>query len=215
MRNTYLAAIAGLSLAVSAFDTHATIVYEQVPGDDTVFAAFSSVLDRYRAADDFTLPTKQRITGLTWWGVVNHDGRPIDITSDFEITIYADEGGKPGAPILQSSQGVLSLSYEGVSSFPAPVYHYVYTLDKPFSAEADTTYWLSIFNRKPDVVWWWLGSRELTGNGFWQMTADSFQWRISGWGSEDLSFQLAVPEPAALSLMVAGALMLAWRNKPK
>jgi len=209
MYNLYLTVIFYLSFLFATFNAQAGVIYEQLPGANSSNLYVSSTLNNlgqspgFRVADDFTLSASEMITDVHWWGRPNSGG------DNFLFSFYADGGGIPGS-IMHTSGGSLSTTNVDVGSNFGPVNFYSSVLDSPFSANAGTTYWLSIFNQAQDASWQWL-SANAPGNG-------SRQWLNSGSPTSsnqilNVAFQLTtVPEPSIFALLCIGAINLLAYN---
>jgi hypothetical protein len=173
-----------------------SIVYEQLPAHH---GGVVSGFDGYNtniAADQFQVSQITFVTHITWWG---SEGA-IGLFDTIEIRLYADNGGQPDT-ILQSfsiagynissmstgnyvlppdlSQDPMSQAYDGIKES-----QYSVDLPTPFSAAANTTYWLSIYNRSREFVW---EESDSLGNPGYQVSFNSEPWRLY---NRNLAFQL-------------------------
>ena len=189
----------------------AEIIYEQMPGINSGQEVISSSLDNFgqvpgfRTADDFVLMAKAVIYGVNWWGEANSGG------TDFQFVFYSDMGGEPGT-ILKVSGGTLFSSTVNVGSPNDPVNYYSTMLGSPFTAEAGTSYWLSIFNQSPSASWKWL-SADIWGNGS-RVGSMSFDPPLGS--ASNMAFQLVpAPEPTTGWLLLVGiAAFLLLHTRP-
>jgi len=207
MRHVYLTACVCFSLLSTAFDTQASEVYVQLPGAGSLSQRISSTLNNAglspgsRTADDFLVGADAAITDVYWWGQSNSGG------SDFQITFYSDSLGIPGAVLQTSAMSSLFTQTDDTGAPSGPSVYYSGALVSPFSANADTTYWISIFNQASDASWLWL-SADSAGNGSVQGLNPGPPWAVSPYDPlpPDMSFGLisTVPLPPAVWLLGAG-----------
>ena len=116
------------------------------------------------AADDFSVAADTFITNVEWAGVYAFANSPA--VDDFEIRIYADNGGPSGTPLASFGVGnnvnrmLTAFNFQGFFNI------YSYSAEIGFEATAGVTYWLSIDGQTfadTDDAWFW-GSLSTTGN---------------------------------------------------
>jgi hypothetical protein len=124
--------------------------------------------------DDFTFASASTIKTVSWQGIycVQTAGSPAPAptASAFTVSIFADASGRPNTaaplqtstyPIAQTAQtfeknqGALTCGTAMNTTWP--FYKYSVTLNTPFSASANTKYWLSVQATTPSyaVYWGW------------------------------------------------------------
>ncbi len=196
------------ALIVVSNITYAGTYYEQPPRTD-VGAGLASSIDAAQALDNFTLSSNSTITGIEWWGF-NYSGTP-----SFSFTFYKDVNGAPdlsNPTQLSGSLSVLGLfSVSDTLGGTLDVYNYSTTLSTPFAADANTKYWLSIYNTSSSALWGWQEAA-VSGDGAFQTG--------SGPTSNNLAFEItgsttSVPEPGLPILLGLGILsvigLAAWK----
>jgi len=122
-------------------------------GIDNTSAAMASQLDTVcpfnaQVADDFQFEADTLITDVHWWGVFWNPGSGPN-PADFNIILYADEGGIPtGAGMPDPTPTALKVyNVSGVLGVPIGVsneYEYEVVLPEPFMALANEKYWIAI-----------------------------------------------------------------------
>jgi hypothetical protein len=198
----------------------AAVVYEQPPGLalPTITGHSSSACGDfcipYETADDFLLPAPTRITHIQFWGfpiVGPHDTFAV---SFYTLTNGFPEFGEPFVLNLEHSTTALLRSRtpeETVTPTNEDVFRYEVELEDFFDAEANTTYWMAVFNTGPSL-WKWLFSplagevaqRNLTPALPYPPQPGNLPWTLA---RPDAAFRLVsqpVPEPAAVMLLAVG-----------
>ncbi len=177
-----------------------------------------------QVADNFTLTQDANLTQIEWWGIYLYNNSPA--TDSFTVRIFADNGS--GAPQITPTNlaGTLTRSGTGqtitvpvfFTSVTADIYHYTLDLGTALNLTAGD-YWLSIVNDTATDTndnWYWLTSNANSGNAR-SRPDDGTPWN-TGLGNE-MAFRISgttvsptppgtVPEPAALSLLGLGLLLL-------
>ena len=212
MKMKLLAGLFVSFLILGNVSANAGIIFEQLPGPDSNTIYLSTPDNGYRAADDFLMESDQTITDIHWWGVTNGG----IAGSDFQFIFYEDDSDQPGNIILTTCGSLSSEIYDTGSGWEVngyDVYLYSSFLSTPFNAQADTIYWLSIFNQFDPVgastSWGWqiantksfggnVSSQEYPGGGGWITLYEL-----------GLAFRLTddaapVPEPATMLLLGTG-----------
>ncbi len=122
----------------------------------------TSTFNNERIFDDFSLTTAEKLTGVGWLGVYL-DTRgpqfnpPTPKTETFEISIYADDNGRPGEMLFRESQAAAEVETTHLGDrpwAPDPSLHSYYSFKMEFKeisfiAQSGQNYWLSIhsYNR--------------------------------------------------------------------
>jgi hypothetical protein len=193
----------------------AETVFEQPP-DPRILAGTSSPLNfsgmtpGRRTADDFVIAERAFIHEIDWWG---QHAPPSSGLDDFTFSFYADAGGLPGSPLLQTRGSVIAMPHATISGLT----DYQAILDSPFGTQRGVKYWLSIFNASPGAAWRWNNS--IIGN---EASVQSFippgnEWFHVNGSDIDASFRLqgdAVPEPASMGLWLL-SLAIAFCRRPR
>lgn len=167
------------------------------------------------AADDFSLSSESTVSSIGWFG--SYLFFPSQPQPDsFTVQIYEDQGNDPANAPLHTAifTSALSRTFTGVSV--ATNYGtfdmYEYSVDiQPLTFNANTRYWLSIFNETPETT----VNQSLSGWAWaYSTVASTHRWKKHGedwttFGSSDLAFSLNgddanVPEPGVLFLLTAG-----------
>jgi hypothetical protein len=144
--------------------SHAT--YEQPRLNGVGGAASSAATTEW--ADSFVLTGASTIKRIVWWGGY---GPLVDYgnTDNFTIRIYTDDAGQPGTEIASYAAGAAyTWGYDGEAylEFPTPgdpfsgilSFTHEYILPTAFAVQANTRYWISIVNARPDESWLWQAS---------------------------------------------------------
>ena len=180
-----------------------------------------------QVADDFNLPTGPHgepawnVTDVHWEGGF-FGGNPTP--GDFRVMFYADAGGMPtGGPNdpTGTALAVYDLAYDDVNETPnAQGFEYYADLPEPFVADANTTYWIAIQWVAFFPPSWGISKSDtmqgtpvmmgfpLLGNDYWTPG------RIPYGDERDMAFKLTgvpIPEPASLTLLALGGLLLRRR----
>ena len=150
-----------------------TVVYEQSPGH---FGGFGSDGQVITVADEFQLDQAASIRNITWWGGYgNTVDFPPPVADHFTIRLFTDNGGKPGV-LLETFKMANNVNRVATGDFVNPPdsslgflgraeFKYSFNLPRPFPAEANTRYWLSIINVPVSDIWVWEVSGSLINLG--------------------------------------------------
>lgn len=156
-----------------------------------------------QTADDFELLTDAELESIEFSGTQSTD----IFDSLFDITIFEDDGGSPGANEVVSLLGV---SVTRSATATPNAFNYVFVLPTAVALVANTRYHLSIYYVVDE-----LGPNGELSDFFWNAVNDtgSSSFRLlpdDPWqsGEGDLAFRLNgnknVPAPAALGLLALG-----------
>ena len=118
------------------------------------------------AADDFMVNADTVITNVHWAGVYVLSNTPS--VDDFQIRIYADNGGPTGSPIASFNVGNDVNRSDSGADFMTLFDIYEYSATIKFEAAANVTYWLSIDAQSfadDNDTWFW-GSLSTSGNAY-------------------------------------------------
>lgn len=147
--------------------------------------------------DTFSLNSAATVTGVSVTGLYFNPGPPGAITG-FTLGFYADNAGTPGSQ-LQS----VYIAGNGGETADGSAFDYSFATN--FSAQAGTTYWLSVV---PDMVfppqWGWSTATSGPGDGYQAFfgnggtTGNNYAFTLTG------NAVTSVPEPAAWALMLVG-----------
>jgi hypothetical protein len=174
------------------------------------------------AADDWVCVDGAPITDVHWWG--SYLGN--DPVEGFRISIHADipAGIEPSHPgvLLESYMFDLSDTHQvfyGQDAYGQDVYQYFVWLPQPFYQVQGTVYWLDIEALNPDATdpfWGWHtailphnidDAVQLFGYDALYGSYTLFTpLEMPPYGSLDLAFELTIPEPTTMILML-GALL--------
>ncbi len=173
------------------------------------------------AYDNFALGTADNIDAVTWVGSYFNLPGTGTITS-FQVTIYANSGGIPGAALdtttISGNANETSLGFDAMGD---PEFSYSATLSSVFAAAAGTQYWLSV---EPTLAsppqWGWETSSGLGDPG----DNESYQlfYGRALVPPNDLAFSLrgsdpsgTVPEPYSIVLLatVIGLVAISQRRR--
>ncbi|MBI5450149.1 MAG: CHAP domain-containing protein [Gammaproteobacteria bacterium] len=145
--------------------------YEQPPGH---FGGFSSG-GQITVADEFQLGQPALIQNISWWGGYQSTHLSTPVADDFTIRLFSDEAGKPGALIQtflvgnnaqRATTGDFINPPDPETGFEGRVeFKYSFSLPRPFLANANTRYWLSIVNVPVSDSWVWEVSGSLNTPG--------------------------------------------------
>jgi hypothetical protein len=156
-----------------------TIFYEQSPGH---FGGFFSDGQDITVADEFQLDQSALIRNISWWGGYGSTvDFPPPVADDFTIRLFTDDGGIPGALVRTFHVGnnanrVATRDFVNPPDLGDPnnpdddypgraEFKYSFNLPKPFPADANTRYWLSITNVPSSDSWVWEVSDSLINLG--------------------------------------------------
>ncbi len=209
--NTQIAC--GVVLALAAGMTNGqTVVFENLPDQINAGVADSSGFGpENRSADNFSLSTTETIGSIQFWGLwfENNIG-----AENFTAVFYEDVAGSPGSILTTIDLVNTTSSPTGTDVFGFDEYLHTADLATSFTADAGTTYYLSIFN-----------DSGLGDNGTWAWESSSAEG--VGWLSQDFGANFAsddriggfafrlvnVPSPAATTLLGLGGLIATRRRR--
>ena len=202
-----------LFLLISLEAQAETFTYEQPPSSSNLgIAEVSSAWDPFfnepgsQVWDNVSLTSNSDITEIDWWGF-NEIG-----TADpnFSVTLYTNVNGVPGDPISQLSGSFSVVGSLNVPSVPGGlVYEYSFLPTTPFPIDANSTYWLSIYNEESASFWGWQIADDPTYEGAiqtdyaydWSNPVNDVAFRVVG-----ESAPVTVPDGdcSALTLLASG-----------
>ncbi len=135
LRFTALAAVAAWLFAVAAPASAGTLARQSAPSGYGNFAT---------TYDNFTLGSTSDIAEFQWIGAYFNPPVQGPITG-FTLNFYADNGGAPGATLASySGPGTFGETSVGPDASGDPSFFYDGFLGSAFTAQAGTTYWVSI-----------------------------------------------------------------------
>jgi len=203
------------SLLIAASAASAAPIFTQSVAPDSAFPSereFDTLI-----ADDFTLPANEVIRSVSWLGNYAFDGTAPAL-DDFQIRLYADAAGSPGA-LLQSFAVGDDVARAAVGMLgPFITYGYTADLGGGFGAAAGTTYWLMIANETTgDNDNWYWAVRTGPGGNVQLSVDDGGSWSPSLAAAETHfvldNDNVPVPEPASFLLVGIGAAAAVRRKR--
>lgn len=167
-----------------------------VAGPEATIASTTHPAWNRRVADSFDVASLQKLDRLTWWGSNFDHANPggcFQGAPKFDVTIYEDNGGLPGAsvfgPISAQLGPELSQQLTGFDAtrFGATIFPRRFTYEFPTAPVLPTgTYWLEIVDDSPgDCYWSWLNSDEGDQRAFSDVGMDGYT------AGEQIAFDLA------------------------
>lgn len=144
-------------------------------------------------SESFVADSNEPIVGIRWWGISYDDlSKPHDLTPNFDLVIYSDNGGTPGTVLLETALADVERARTGrrLNIFrPAPDLiwedRYSALLPEAFSPIAGQTYWVELTATiaRPDTRWWyWAWATSTSGDGLCYV-----DYRRDGYSSSDRS----------------------------
>ena len=201
------------SLLITTSAAYAAPIFTQSVAPDSAFPSereFDTLL-----ADDFTLPGNEVIRSVSWLGAYAFDGTAPAV-DDFQIRLYADAAGSPGALLQSFSVGdAVARAAVGMVG-PFITYGYTADLGAGFGATAGSTYWLMIADDTTgdNDNWYWAVK---TGPGNVQLSVDDGGSWSPTLVAAETHFVLddenvSIPEPASFLLVGIGVAAAARRK---
>jgi hypothetical protein len=213
IRSLLSSAVVSLLLTVSV--GQAAPIYTQHVASNT---AYPSELEfGVLIADDFSSAANDTARSVSWRGAYAFDNTAPAV-DDFEIRLYANAAGAPGAllqtfvlgdAVSRTAVGVLGMFTE---------YGYTANLGVGFDIAAGTTYWLVIANDTAgdNDNWYWSVQRDV---GNVQLTTDgAASWETAAPIAAAyfaLDNAAVVPEPSSLLLIGLGLAAVMRRTRHK
>ena len=200
-----------------------TIVFDNLSGAATAGGTpndLSAILGG-ETVDDVTLATTTAVTGINWSGfyspgIAGGDGIVSAADDDFEIRIYADNGGAPGAllqtfPVGSAVNRTLGITRPFVGD---TIQSFDYSANIDFTFNAGVTHWLSVLNNTAgDTDDFSQSVILLGGNAYGDLNPNDGAFTFQGF---ELDFQLtttAIPEPGSVGILALGLMGLLTRRK--
>lgn len=178
-----------------------------------------------RLADNFSASSGITIESVRWWGGSETSaGDSLANLAGFEIEIYADNAGLPGAPVFTES---VSLGAAGATQIPgetqgilgAAMYQFEASLSIPAVLPAGD-YWLSIAGDVINPVdftneaFQWVGSSVDSDGTIAQDRFDGQGYQLQTLSIRDTAFELiGVPTPGAAGVLAVAGLAAARRRR--
>lgn len=215
--------LAGMYTTALADDPTRPVKWSQLPNMETGID-YNSMRDLYICADDFMCTDPRPVIDVHWWGSYWSGSGPQPIEG-FIIRFFSniiEQYSQPDVLLYEEYiPGNCRETFYGYSSYDGTdVYQYNCDLPRPFDQVPNEIYWISIqvdpgWDGYPN--WGWHNSIDHWEDDAVQATEPE-PW---GWNeivhpdgySDDLAFELSVPEPATLSLLVLGGLALVRRRR--
>ncbi len=174
------------------------IIWDNYPDDDLNGTVGSSQLAagsfQSQTADDFIFTQTVDVEAVRWVGGLWNANPPIVNGGTFKILIYEDAGGSPPGPGLGDPSGFAIATYNillnniDITTIGTDRYEYYTELQTPFTAQANTRYWMAIQNVRTFPPQWGMGEAaivppvELGGrNGFPVLDVPYWQQEILGY----------------------------------
>jgi hypothetical protein len=190
--------------------------YTQTPVDGGD-GLFSNVSAGAQNADDFTVPSTERMDRLTWWG--SYDAPDTD---DFIVRIFTDSAASPNTLLREYTTITVTATPTLLNTVNGtPIYQYDFALPDSLVL-ATGTFYLSVMNETQNNAWYWqMGA---IGNSaptvMWSRQADGDPWTQNYDGN--LAFAIeATPttpspelvEPETLLLFASGGISLLFNAR--
>lgn len=208
------------ALAATATSAHAVPAYHQPSTFPNVCqgcwtSSTTTGANGFQTFENFTLGTGGGITKVGWegsyWDFINPANNPVAAnTNNWQLTIWSDAGGSPGAQLFSETQSAAMVSsvFKGNGTFfngdPVSTFDFLFTLSTPFAASAGTTYWVSAlsFSASNNPLFSW--SSGTGGDGTtWQVQLGNGNTFVR---NSDRALSVFVPEPGTLALLGFGVL---------
>lgn len=201
-----LKVLAGAAVAIGlSTAAHAGIIYDNGAPN----AASGNEATQWLQAEDFSFATNTVVGGAgvylgTFNGIASWDG-------SFQYDIFSDNGGTPtpGAALASGSASITPVDTGTAWCCGGDAYLFQFNFATPFTAAANTTYWLGIhaaadYSNRGEIYW-----VSTAGNGT-SAGQESIGGTLDNWsnnGTEHAFFLTdgaAVPEPATWAMMIVG-----------
>jgi hypothetical protein len=177
------------------------------------------LMSGYIEANSFSLPSAATITGVNFETLIL---QPETFQSTVTYFLSADNGGSPGTQLATGNVTVGTTDQGAALLGDYEAFSIGFSLATPFSAAADTTYWLGLYdgaltNNSGDVYW----SVSAGGQGVGMFLVSPYTGPWNSTGQAPFYFQLtsaasaSTPEPASPALMAAGLAMILTRGGRK
>lgn len=162
-------------------------------------------------ADDFSLASNAKITGIQWWGSFIDSATTSSADNIFDIHFYNDGGGIPAASSFQSFLNVTAIrnTTSLLDIADEPVFRFDALSLSPLSLLANETYYVSINHVDLNDEYFWLQS-DSPGSYFNQNTTANISWAVIA--GNNLAFNL-IPEPTIPMLFSMALLFSGFRRR--
>jgi hypothetical protein len=175
----------------------------------------------FQTFDNFTLSSAAQLDRFTfqiaYWDYQNPGNNPVPpTTTTWQVSIYGDSGGVPGASLFSQSLAAAQVStvLAGTATLNdgsvVNVYNLSFTFAGTFNASAGTTYWISPFSLQPtfDPIAGWMSATGGDGSSYQNVLGPGGVVTGGGPVGGDRALALfSVPEPLSLTLFVVGGLV--------
>jgi hypothetical protein len=231
LRLVALGAVLMLGAAGGSTARADVLVYQQA-SDYTAGAAFNFFTSGYgvdgaasrgfQTFDNFTLSSAAQLDRLTfqvaYWDYQNTANNPVlPDTTTWQVSIYANSGGAPGASLFSQSlpAAQVSSTLAGTALLSdgsvVGIYDVSFQFTGTFAANAGTTYWISPFSLQSSFnpVAGWMSGTGGDGNSYQNVLGPGQAVTSGGAVTADRALGLfAVPEPMSAALFGIGSLVL-------
>ena len=197
-------------LCAGAIAAQAAVIWDQGPAGGTYAGSWSQTTDSQELVDSFMFTQDMLVTDYHFFSNFNPPGG-----NSWEIAIYADAGGSPGAELFEFSDTYDSYTFWGNQS-GVDLYQATFTF-APILLSGNVKYWIGASgNGFESAVVSSFGSAQ--GDGFLAFRSNSTgSWNVIN-SIGDVTFQLTgepVPEPASMIALGVGAIALLRRRNRK
>ena len=140
-------------------------------------------------ADDFRPPADGSIKFLHWT-VKYHNGSEL-APKKFEVRLFVDANGRPGAVIFTQSLMVAGADTGGADSGSHKLLTYTAVLRRAPILRSDRTYWLSIREDDPSTsaLWSWSFHNSDVSGGYSYRRGENAPWTV---GVTDMAYSLSI-----------------------
>ncbi len=190
------------------------VALEQTPNYANASSADVAGTLGQQIAENIRFDGPTSIVAVEFWGAKLDTTLEDDFTIDFYTGAMPGGSPVPGARIRRESLGMLPSAPETQDVAGIQVFRYIAELSRPLDVDADTTFWMAIYNNSDGPLtgnpWGWVTSGDGDSNAAFR------RGNAGGWGpttGQDYSFRIyAVPAPAGVALGLGLILPLARRG---